>query len=336
MTKVEVDNVVCYVHASDGITAARLVFLHPQTLSKLTRDPAFAHTSLQRAHRVALASERLPLRLNPSWSPYHYANYVAFFAVPRDMGAFRWIAQIRILGTDDVCFWELNAPTQPVVLERFRPSLGRYRTTVGVWEDALQQAKKRFARVQQTEKVGVSEAIDLDATTFGAVTGHRSYSAWMERLTDDQLRFLEKPITASVRLRGPAGTGKTLLLELKALRELYQARDTGRRLRILYVTHSWAMAIQVDAALRELDESGDLDGIDVLPLLAIAQELLPSERQAGRGFELLGEDNLSGKLLQLRELQGIVNRFVEGDWLCVRREVPAELCGSPHCGGGFA
>ena len=54
--------------------------------------------------------------------------------------------------------------------------------------------------------------------------------------------------------------------------------------------------------------------IEVLPLLAIAQALLPTERQ-GRGFELLGEDNLSGKTLQLKEIDASLDRFVKGDWL---------------------
>ena len=115
-------------------------------------------------------------------------------------------------------------------------------------------------------------------------------------------------------MRGPAGSGKTLLLELKALRELYRAREAGDAIRILFVTHSWMVAVQVDAALRQLDESGDLSEVEVLPLLAIAQDKLPAERQ-GRGFELLGEDNLSGKMLQLKEIDASVDRFVKGDWL---------------------
>jgi hypothetical protein len=95
-------------------------------------------------------------------------------------------------------------------------------------------------------------------------------------------------------------------------------------MRILFVTHSWAMADQVDSALRQLDESGDVDSIDVLPLLAIAQDVLPTERQA-REFELLGDDNFSGKRLQLEELNRIVSEFIRSDWLAYESRSSADF-----------
>jgi hypothetical protein len=314
VTHVEVDGTSFFVHASDGQNARRVVLPDVETVERLEGDKAFAQTSLQRAHQMALNAERLPARVNPTWSPYHHDNLVQFFAVPRAMGALRWVAQVNPRGSRDVVFWELTSPSQPIQLERFRPRLDLYDGAVAEWDEAVAQASKRFARLRRTERTGVADTIDLEATSWGAVTGHRSYQAWLDRLTDDQKRFLEKPATISTRLRGPAGTGKTLLLELKALRELYRARDEERPLRILFATHSWAIAMQVDAALRQLDDTGDVDEIEVLPLLAIAQALLPAERQ-GRGFELLGEDNLSGKTLQLNEIDASVDRFVKGDWL---------------------
>ncbi len=314
VTHVEVDGTSFFVHASDGSDARRVVVPNASTVERLESDHGFAQTSLQRAHQMALQAERLPLRLNPTWSPYRHKNLAAFFAVPRSMGALRWVAEVNPRGSRDVVLWELTSPSEPVELERFRPRLDAYAAAVALWDEALVQAEKRFARLHRTERTGVSETIDLEATSYGAVTGHRSYSAWLDRLTEAQKRFLDKPATVSTRLRGPAGTGKTLLLELKALRELYTAREEDRFVRILFATHSWANAVQVDAALSQLDESGDVDQIEVLPLLAIAQDLLPTERQ-GRGFDLLGEDNLSGKTLQLKEIDASVDRFVKGDWL---------------------
>lgn len=314
VTRVEVDGVAFFVHASDGVDARRIVLPSRSIVDALEASRALAESSLQRAHQMALRAERVPLRLNPDWSPYRHKNLAAFFAVPRWMGALRWVAQMNPRGSRDVVFWELTSPSKPLELERFQPPLAEYDRAVAQWAEAVEQAAKRFARLHRTERTGVSETIDLAATSWGAVTGQRTYSAWLERLTDDQKRFLEKPATVSIRLRGPAGTGKTLLLELKALRELYQARDDGRQIRVLFATHSWAAAMQVDAALRQLDETGGVDEIEVLPLLAIAQALLPAERQ-GRGFDLLGEDNLSGKTLQLQEIGASLDRFAKGDWL---------------------
>lgn len=317
VTHVEVDGISFYVHASDGTEARRIVLPSELTVDELDANRAVAEASLQRAHQMALTAERPPLRLNPGWSPYQYKNLVAFFAVPRWIGALRWVAQMNPRGSRDVVLWELTTPSKPLELERFRPALEQYDKAVAAWDEATVQAARRFARLHRTERAGVSETIDLAATSWGAVTGHRAYSAWLDRLTDDQRQFLEKPATVSTRLRGPAGTGKTLLLELKALRQLYEARDKGREIRILFATHSWAVAMQVDAALRELDETGGVDQIEVLPLLAIAQALLPAERQ-GRGFDLLGEDNLSGKTLQLKEIDASLDHFAKGDWLAYK------------------
>jgi hypothetical protein len=314
VTSVDVDGILFFVHASDGADVRRIVLPNASTVEELEADRALAETSLQRAHQMALRAEKLPLRLNPEWSPYRHNNLAAFFAVPRWMGALRWLAQMNPHGSRDVVLWELTSPSKPLELERFRPPLERYDEAVGRWEEAVAQAGKRFARRHRTERTGVSDTIDLAATSWGAVTGNRTYSAWLDRLTDEQRRFLDRPATTSIRLRGPAGTGKTLLLELKALRQLYQARDEGRSIRILFTTHSWAAAMQADAALRQLDESGGVDEIEVLPLLAIAEVLLPAERQ-GRGFELLGEDSLTGKTLQLKEIDSSLDRFVKGDWL---------------------
>jgi hypothetical protein len=314
VTHVEVDEVSFFVHASDGPDARRIVLPNTSTVEQLEGNRALGETSLQRAHQMALTAERLPLRLNPAWSSYHHNDLVQFFAVPREKGALRWVAQINPRGSRDVVFWELTSPSTAIQLQQFKPRIGEYDDAVAKWDEALAQAEKRFARLHRTEPAAVSETIDLAATSWGAVTGNRTYSAWLALLTDDQKRFLDKRATTSIRLRGPAGTGKTLLLELKVLRAAYQARDKEHPIRILFATHSWAAAVQVDAALHQLDETGGVDEIEVLPLLAIAQDLLPAERQ-GRGFDLLGEDNLTGKTLQLEQIDANVDRFVKGDWL---------------------
>jgi hypothetical protein len=166
--------------------------------------------------------------------------------------------------------------------------------------------------------------VDLDATTFGAVTRYRKYSEWLDELTPRQREFVEAPPNSSIKLRGPAGSGKTLALELKALRELYRARQSNEGIRILFATHSWSVAAQVDAGLRELDESGDISPIEVYPLVSIAQELLPSER-SGHGFDLLGEDSLTGKTLQIELIADILDRATKGDWLAYRSRTSPEF-----------
>lgn len=89
VTRVDVDHISFFVHASDGADARRIVLPHAATVEELEANRSLAETSLQRAHQMALLADRMPLRLNPGWSPYRHNSLAAFFAVPRWMGALR-------------------------------------------------------------------------------------------------------------------------------------------------------------------------------------------------------------------------------------------------------
>jgi len=140
------------------------------------------------------------------------------------------------------------------------------------------------------------------------------YSLWKDKLTEEQQRFFNHSADKPLKLRGPAGSGKTLTLELKALREMYAAREAGSPIRILYATHSWEMAEQVDAALASLDETGSTTEITIFPLIEIAKSIMPPERQAS-GLSLLGHDSLSGKRTQLQRISSQASAFKKKDWL---------------------
>ena len=279
----------------------------------------------QRIHRAALAARRPDLRLPPEWSLFHTGNRLAFFAGPRAEGAIRWVAETGPEGTRDIVFWLLTTPESEVQLAQYHPPYERYQALTGRWKSVVADLKTRFERIpEQTPTAALQESVDLEAATFGPVTQYRTYSAWLEHLTDKQKEFVERPADTPVRLRGPAGSGKTLTLEIKALRELYAALDSGQSLRILFATHSWAMADQVDSALQRLDERGAASRIDVYPLLQIARDKLPAERSTA-AFALLGEDSLSGKRLQLDRIDEIVERVARGDWLAYRGGVSPEF-----------
>ncbi|HZR15072.1 MAG TPA: UvrD-helicase domain-containing protein [Acidimicrobiia bacterium] len=280
---------------------------------------------LERVHRVALEAEHPPVTLPLAWNEYWQDNLIAFFACPRDEGALRWIAEIHPRGSCDVCFWRITSSSHQTDLAQFSSDYSALDRTVEEWNDAVESARQRFAELPAPPaSASVQNVLDLDAVTFGAVTGHRSYSRWLPELTTHQREFVESATDLSIKLRGPAGSGKTLALELKALRELYGAREAGLSTRILFATHSWATAEQVDQGIRRLDESGDVSPIEVYPLLSIAQDKLPAER-SGHGFDILGEDSLSGKKLQLERIDNVLTSAKRGEWLSYRSRVSSQL-----------
>ncbi len=325
-----------FVRRGTSSAESRIVILDDDGVSLESLPPETARDALRRAHRAALSSQAPPLRLPFEWSVYHSGSLLAFFACARPLGAIRWVAQTNPFGTKDICFWRLTDQASSVLLEQFAPPGQGFDLAVAGWDQSLTRAQDLFAaRPEPQRYIALDGAIDLRKATFGAVIGHLTYSGWLQELTEGQTRFVEHPTDHAVKLRGPAGTGKTLALALKALREVYEARKLDKSIRVLFATHSWAMAEQADQMLRQLDESGDLGEITVFPLFDIAHDLLPSASFAHHP-RMLGTDSHSGRREQLRRLDDVLWRLRQGDWLAYvggvsedfRRRVMSER-GSP-------
>jgi hypothetical protein len=312
------------IHKEDQTNSPRLILVCENDTPISALPDGSLHAAFSRILRVALGILSPPLRLPPAWTPFHFENFLAFFATPHgvDKEGLRWIAEMRPDASNDVCFWKLTGRDDPIQLQRYSPPRDVYRAIVSHWQDAVTASARQFATTAGVAQVQALEpAIDLEATTFDPVTRQYTYGTWLQHITPEQRRFVEWPTDQSVKLRGPAGSGKTLALELKSLHELYRARKERSDIRLLFATHSWAVAEQVDAALRRLDEDGAISGIDVYPLFEIARSRLPLERQLGSGFNLLGEDSLSGRRLQLERLDSLLKHLTAGDWLTYRRSV---------------
>jgi hypothetical protein len=87
-------------------------------------------------------------------------------------------------------------------------------------------------------------------------TLHWTYEEWVQSsaLNDVQRRILESDALQKhpVRVIGPAGSGKTLLMQLLAMRYLSNAQRIGMETNILYVVHNNAMAQMVSDRFRTL------------------------------------------------------------------------------------
>lgn len=85
-------------------------------------------------------------------------------------------------------------------------------------------------RIVLTERIGIS------------FLGKATLEEWYEKkLTRLQRNFVDRGLTAPVRLKGAAGTGKTLSLAIKCLRDLFRFEDEHRNARVSFLTHSSAL-----------------------------------------------------------------------------------------------
>ncbi len=324
---VSTDGTTYCATADDTEGSARIVIMKEAVDGLGTLDIAGRRSAFERMLWISRAAERPPVRLPLSWREFHDRNLLAYFACSRNLNtpSSRWIAEIRPLQSMDVVYWQLTTREEQQALREFAPPHERYRAAVRAWSTAIGRIRSDFSRLPQVGRArALQDAVDLDAAVIRPITQHRTYSQWLSELTPSQREFLGYPTDRPVKLRGPAGSGKTLSLMLKALRELYDARAGSSSIRILFATHSWAAAEQVQRALDQLNEQDPLAEVDVYPLLQVAHLLLPEERSA-RDFETLGEDSLVGKLHQLRRIDATVERLATGEWLALRATVSPTL-----------
>lgn len=109
----------------------------------------------------------------------------------------------------------------------------------------------------QFDKVNVTAT--FHHTTSGIApheTAFWSYDDWISNgaLNEAQRRVLESDVLLRhpVRVIGPAGSGKTLLMQLLAIRHLRRAEQEESETRFLYIVHNAAMAQTVSDRFRTL------------------------------------------------------------------------------------
>lgn len=265
-------------------------------------------TALRRLHRVAVKSLEGGVSVPRAWNPYQADNRVQLFAYQESIGSERLIVEVSVSGSDDVLLAGVSSEEAQVDLSEFEPDHAVYQRAIEGFGRAASQVEVRFEEIEYEETPG---RFDLEAASYGSIVEGRTYSAWLPELSERQRKFVEHPPSRSLKLRGPAGSGKTLAMELKVLHELY--RDESER-RILYVTHSWSVAEQVQEALDRLDERNVLSQVDVFPLLTLAEDSLDLRGE----LTVLGEDSVSGKRAQLEVLKELVLALREGNWIAFK------------------
>lgn len=270
-------------------------------------------------HRIlnfAQRAESYPVSLPRGWRQYKHDSLMAFFALPEAIGrSERWIAEVNADRRGDVAFWELTSSQEKESLAAYAPDTPRLIAARQAWHSWHGEALAALGQGVSTS-LGIDVSLD-PALQAQSITKARTYSQWIPDLTMPQREFVEAATDNSIRLRGPAGSGKTLTLCLKAVREVANARSEGATLRVLFVTHSWSLAGEVDQLLAAVSEHGRLDEINVLPLVAVAQETLPSG-MIPNDLELIGDDSLTGKMTQLAEIEDVISEFRSGDWITYR------------------
>jgi superfamily I DNA/RNA helicase len=259
-----------------------------------------------RCARIALESFDQGVTLNPKWMPFHSGNRISVFA--RGIGHNeRVVAEVNAKGTTHTYVYEYGQGQTILDLENCAPNYSQFDSAVTYLPTAISDLPTENLVTQPG-------SIELDELDPSSIAKGFAYDLWLPRLAKKQREFFDHKLTGPIRLRGAAGTGKTLALIMKALKERYDAAKRKERRRILFVTHSWAMAEQVDAIINQIDTGSDADPIVVYPLLSV----IPQKNYEKIGRRPLGLDSDEGKRKSLEEITSVLDEFRRSDWLAYR------------------
>jgi len=136
---------------------------------------------------------------------------------------------------------EGNGPAESPRLTNFRKACGEAKD-VAVVVASTYLAEIVASRTPSITSLAVT-CLSPEQRSQLQETGLDSWRRW---LTSAQLGFVDAPLAAPHRIEGPAGTGKTLCLVLKAIGILDARVAQGDYFRALFVTHSQATKTAIE------------------------------------------------------------------------------------------
>lgn len=292
------------VSESSCPVSSRWLVIGSDALSRLDQLRAEDYsTFFERSVRFGLRSFDKNISLSPNAMPYREGGRSSAFASQNS--TLRVLAEEGYQGSGNVYVYDLKEAAEAHDLSRQDPNPEPYANAIAELESLLAEPVEVTAQP--------SNLIDLDWQAAGSVAKGFAFEEWLPLLSDDQRKFVEKEVVGPMRVRGAAGTGKTLAMVLKAIK---LAKDGGEDpARILFLTHSWAIAGQIDEMIRSIGRDIPAASlIEVYPLMEIARQ----RDYARAGRRPLGLDSESGKRDALKVISGILDRFVPGDWIAYR------------------
>ncbi|HEV2550425.1 MAG TPA: UvrD-helicase domain-containing protein [Stellaceae bacterium] len=253
------------------------------------------------------------------WRPFSGGKYVTFQAQSLSKADQRRLAMWRRLSGDRVAY--------VFDITRTQKDYNTLNPDFDLLGNVLSERRNALAlRVNKSTKslhVGPTtlNLSDLPEQVDTVVQGWKLTYLYERRLTKRQREFVDADLDRPIRLKGAAGTGKSLAMVAKLLREATVRKAEAKPYRFLFLTHNASaaeLAVDYAIALDENDlilssQNDQLIRIDTLLGLAIhdLSEDLGDLRP-------ISNDAHEGKKLQLIILSDIVKVYQHGAWITQR------------------
>ena len=197
------------------------------------------------------------------------------------------------------------------------PSVHNFRTFLDARKSVMAAAKP--AQNVQPPTITSLSITTLDGPPNHNATPYQGYERWIELLTQKQKAFVLADLRAPHRIEGPAGTGKTLCLILKAIAGLRTAEATGAEHKALFITHSEATRRGTSEIIQANDSGAYLEGssqlkfqyLKLTTLQQLCAELLQRDLLES---EFLDRDAMESKQLQVLHVEDALTQTLDRDY----------------------
>lgn len=251
------------------------------------------------ARRIYTTSVAIPT----TWRPHYEGTLWSVYAAFRDRGAgARLHFETRPAGRKDLFVF---ARTEEV------KDFHKVPRDDAIYEDARRHLAEAILTQSPDSGADRSRAgiILSQRLPQGFVQGASLEEWYASKLTEEQREFVDKPYDGPVRLRGAAGTGKTLSLVVKFLRDAAQFAAAKEKVSLGFLTHSHGSVDLVNAIALSLDHTGLIHGtagncrIEIRTLYDLAHEHLRFELDE---LVPLSLDGREGRRLQFELIEALL------------------------------
>lgn len=175
--------------------------------------------------------------------------------------------------------------------------------------DIFNKPNKLSKEKNNTDNLGAVVLGDNDLLNTTVLLGRNDP---FELLSDRQLAFVNANWELPARLHGPAGSGKTICLVLKALKSI---SEENSKLKILFIVPSTSIKntveyfLRVTSASSQYFDNASISQIKVRTIQQVCMELLGNDIS---NTELLDEDSYEAKQVQLLYIMEIIEDIKSG------------------------
>lgn len=284
-------------------------------LSVSSRNEAFARILRCTVRMLEGKSRSIPI----SWRPYHSKNRLSFQAdrrLRRAVGgkteAGRIVLEmVRGSGAAVYAFMLGSHVLQ---------DLGALSPDYDLFKEATDGVNPAREIADSVQVAPLASEVELEGCL--RCSGHLGLSLdewYTSRLTEAQLKFVNASHEKSISLVGPAGSGKTLALVVKCLRDAKKSLKQQQGNRFLFLSHAASTVDEVEDMILGMEPAIGLELLTSDPSLLEVSTLYSLANNQMRynldDLTPISLDGYEGRSFQAEILNSVIEEYKSGDWI---------------------